>query len=100
VLAPDTGYVFSNKERKLPVRLESGLRTDSVVIQPPAGFAIDELPVPIEIDSPYGVYHALWEIGNGSVTFQQSLDCRLRESQKLLRQSGQRPEPPVIPMKH
>jgi hypothetical protein len=81
VLAPDTDYVFSNKERRLPVRLESRLRQDSVVIQIPAGFAIDELPEPIEIDSPYGVYHASWKTGdekatNSSVTFQQSLEIK------------------------
>jgi hypothetical protein len=81
VLAPDSDYVFSNKERKLPVRLESRLRRDSVVIQLPAGFAIDELPEPIEIDSPYGVYHASWKIsgekaGNNSVTFEQSLEIK------------------------
>jgi hypothetical protein len=76
VLAPDTDYVFSNQERKLPVRLESKLRQDSVVIQLPAGFAIDEIPDPIEIDSPYGVYHASWKTGNQSVTFEQSLEIK------------------------
>jgi len=75
-LAPDADYSFSNKERKLPVRLESRLRHDSVVIQLPAGFAIDELPEPIEIDSPYGVYHAAWKPGNNSVTFEQSLEIK------------------------
>jgi hypothetical protein len=76
VLAPDTDYVFSNKERKLPVRLKSHLRQDSVVIQLPAGFAIDELPDPIEIESPYGVYHASWKTRDGSVTFEQSLEIK------------------------
>jgi transglutaminase-like putative cysteine protease len=81
VLTPDTDYVFSNKERKLPVRLESRLRQDSVVIQLPAGFAVDELPEPIEIDSPYGVYHASWKVSsektnNHSVTFEQSLEIK------------------------
>jgi len=76
VLAPDTDYVFSNKERKLPVRLESRLRQDSVVIQLPTGFAIDELPDPIEIDSPYGVYHASWKATSGSVSFEQSLEIK------------------------
>jgi hypothetical protein len=76
VLAPDTEYVFSNKERKLPVRLESRLRQDSVVIQLPAGFAIDEIPDPIKIDSPYGVYRASWKTGDQSVTFEQSLEIK------------------------
>lgn len=76
VLAPDTDYVFSNKERKLPVRLESRLRKDSVVIQLPAGFIIDELPDPVAIESPYGAYKASWKTANGSVTFEQSLEIK------------------------
>ncbi len=81
VLAPDTDYVFSNMERKLPVRLESRLRQDSVVIQLPAGFVVDEIPEPVKIDSPYGVYHASWKTGdeknsNPSVTFEQSLEVK------------------------
>jgi len=76
VLAPDTDYVFSNKERKLPVRLESRLRKDSVVIQLPAGFVIDELPDPVAIESPYGAYKASWKTANGSVTFEQSLEIK------------------------
>ena len=81
VLAPDSDYVFSTKERKLPVKLESRLRQDSVVIQLPAGFAIDEIPDAIEVESPYGVYHASWKINGGkssnnSVTFEQSLEIK------------------------
>jgi Domain of Unknown Function with PDB structure (DUF3857)/Transglutaminase-like superfamily len=79
VLAPDMDYIFSNKVRKLPVRLESRLRHDSVVIQIPAGFTIDELPDPIEIDGPYGVYHAAWKVNEkagGAVTFEQSLEIK------------------------
>jgi transglutaminase-like putative cysteine protease len=75
-LAPDSDYVFANKERKLPVKLESRLRQDSVAIQLPAGFAIDELPEPVEIDSPYGSYHASWKTGDGSVSFEQSLEIK------------------------
>jgi hypothetical protein len=75
-LAPDADYSFSNKERKLPVRLESRLRQDSVVLQLPGGFAIDEIPDPVEIESPYGVYKASWKSGDGSVTFNQSLEIK------------------------
>ncbi len=75
-LAPDAGYVFSNKERKLPIRLESRLLQDSVVLQLPAEFAIDEIPDPVEIESPYGTYQASWKAKNGSVTFEQSLEIK------------------------
>jgi hypothetical protein len=76
VLAPDADYIFSNKERKLPVRLESRLRQDTVVIQLPAGFMIDEIPEPVQVESPYGAYRAAWKSGDGSVTFEQSLEIR------------------------
>ena len=76
VLTPDTDYVFASKLRKLPVRLESRLRKDSVVIQLPPGFAVDEIPDPVKIESPYGVYRASWKASNGSVTFEQSLEIK------------------------
>ncbi len=76
VLAPASEYWFSKKERKLPVKLEPRLRQDSVVIQLPAGFVVDEIPEPVTIESPYGVYHASWKIAGNSVTFEQSLEVK------------------------
>jgi len=76
VLTPDSDYSFANKERKLPVRLESRLRQDSVVLQLPPGFSVDEIPDPVSIESPYGVYHASWKSANGAVTFEQSLQVK------------------------
>jgi len=75
-LVPDPEYVFTNKERKTPVKLESRLRKDSVTIGLPAGFAVDEIPDPIEVQSPYGSYRASWTSGNGIVTFEQSLEVK------------------------
>jgi hypothetical protein len=76
VLAPAAEYIFANKERKLPVRLESGLRKDSVVIQLPDGFKVDEIPDPVEIVGPYGTYRASWKTADGKVTFEQSLEIK------------------------
>jgi hypothetical protein len=75
-LTPDNDYIFTNKQRKLPVSLESRLRKDSIVIQLPAGFAVDEIPDTVKIESPYGVYRASWKAGEGSLTFEQSLEIR------------------------
>jgi hypothetical protein len=52
------------------------MRKDAVVIQLPAGYSIDELPDPVDLDSPYGVYHAAWKANGGSVTFEQSLEIK------------------------
>lgn len=76
VLAPETDYVFSKEPRRLPVQLESELRKDSVVIQLPAGFKVDEIPDPVEIKSPYGVYHASWKTSQGAVTLEQTLEVK------------------------
>jgi hypothetical protein len=46
------------------------------VIQLPDGFKVDEIPDPVEIAGPYGTYHASWKTGNGSVTFEQSLEIK------------------------
>jgi Domain of Unknown Function with PDB structure (DUF3857)/Transglutaminase-like superfamily len=76
VLAPVSDYWFSKKERKLPVKLEPRLRKDSVAIQLPSGFVVDEIPDPVTIESPYGAYHASWKTADDSVTFEQSLEVK------------------------
>lgn len=72
-LTPDLGYYFAAKERKLPVDLSGGSRQDRVSIRVPQGFAVDELPGPVRIDSPYGAYTASWKHQEDRVLFEQSL---------------------------
>src|SRR5258708_39058121 len=75
-LVPAPDYIFPNKERKLPIKLSARSRKDAVTIKPPAGFTVDEMPDPIEIQSPYGSYRASWKSGNGAVTFEQSVEIK------------------------
>jgi hypothetical protein len=75
-LVPAPDYIFANKERKLPIKLSARSRKDSVTIKLPAGFTVDEMPEPMEIQSPYGTYRASWKSGNDAVTFQQSVEIK------------------------
>lgn len=75
-LVPAPDYIFANKERKLPIKLSARSRKDSVTIKLLAGFTVDEMPEPMEIQSPYGTYRASWKSGNDAVTFQQSVEIK------------------------
>jgi hypothetical protein len=69
-------YGFAAKERKSPVRLTANVRKDSVIIQIPAGFKIDEMPDPVALDTPYGIYNATWSSRAGQIVFEQSLEVK------------------------
>jgi transglutaminase-like putative cysteine protease len=73
-LAPDHGYNLPRNERRLPIKLSSFSRKDQVVLRLPAGYAVDELPEPVDLKSPYGVYSATWKVTGDRVTFDQTLE--------------------------
>ena len=75
-LVPDPDYLFANKDRKLPVKLSARQRKDVVTIKLPAGFTVDEMPDPLEVDSKYGTYRASWKVAGGNVRFEQSLEVK------------------------
>lgn len=69
-------YSLPNKPRTLPVKIEAEMQKDSVTIETPAGFAPDEVPDPVAIESPYGVYRAEWKISGQNIEFTQSLELK------------------------
>jgi hypothetical protein len=76
ILVPDPDYVFPNRERKLPVKLSARLRKDVVTIKLPAGFVVDEMPDPMEVENSYGSYRASWKTDNQSIRFEQLLEVK------------------------
>lgn len=74
MLVPDPEYLFPSKERKLPVKLSSRARKDTVTVKTPAGFAVDEIPDPAQVQGSYGTYRASWKAAGQSVRFEQSLE--------------------------
>ncbi len=75
-LLADPDYIFANKDRQLPVLLSAHLRKDTVAIQLPPGFTVDEMPQPVAVASPYGTYRAFWKAGDGSIVFEQVTEVK------------------------
>jgi transglutaminase superfamily protein len=67
-------YVFTAKERKSPVKLEAGLRRDTISIRIPDGFKLDEFPSPTKIESPYGTIEASWTVKDGQILMEETLE--------------------------
>lgn len=69
-------YSLPNKPRTLPVKIEAEMQKDSVTIETPAGFAPDEIPDAVAIESPYGVYRADWKVSGQNIEFTQTLELK------------------------
>jgi hypothetical protein len=59
--------------RKHPVVLRSNAYSETVHIELPAGFAVDELPDPLNIETGFGSYKTSYEVKDGELIFQRSL---------------------------
>ncbi len=64
---------LTEKTRKYPIVMDTDALEETVRIQLPEGFKVDELPPPMQIDSPYGKYAAKWESQAGAVVFRRKL---------------------------
>jgi hypothetical protein len=69
-------YYFTLKQRSTPVKLEGGLRHDSIRMKLPPGLKLDELPTPAKIESPYGTLEATWSVKDGEIVMQETLEIR------------------------
>jgi hypothetical protein len=62
--------------RKYPVQLSSQAYTETVRIQLPPGFEVDELPDAVELETTFGSYTARHTLENGSLVFTRRLTVR------------------------
>ncbi len=67
---------FTARQRTAPIRLQSDLRRDSIRIQLPAGFKLDELPQAAKIESPYGTLQASWTVTDGKIVMEETLEVK------------------------
>lgn len=65
---------FTEKTRKYPVALDPNALRETVRIQLPPGFKIDELPDAMHIESPFGKYEATWAADGDSVVFNRTFE--------------------------
>jgi len=68
------GYEFPSKPRQFPIELRAEAYHDSVSLEVPAQFKVDELPDPVRLAGPYGSYSAEWKADGSRVRFEQSLE--------------------------
>lgn len=63
-----------SKTRKYPVVVDTDALSETVRVQIPAEFKVDELPSPIRINSPYGKYEAAWTQEGQAIQFRRTLE--------------------------
>jgi hypothetical protein len=76
LLAGGLRYAFSARDRKWPVELFAQVQQDRVTLQAPPGYAWDEVPGPVRLESAYGTFTAHWKAQADSLVSERSLEVR------------------------
>ena len=59
--------------RTHPVVLHANAYSETVTVQLPAGFAVDEMPDPVKLETSFGSYKTSYEVVNGELVFKRQL---------------------------
>jgi hypothetical protein len=59
--------------RKHPVVLRANAYSETVKVQLPSGFAVDEMPDPVKLETAFGSYTTSYEVVNGELVFKRQL---------------------------
>ena len=73
VLRHEEAIRLADRKRRHPVVLDSESFQETVQVKVPAGFAVDELPEPVELKSVFGSFQLKWEAKGGEVVFTRRL---------------------------
>ena len=60
-------------QRNLPVVLHANAYSETVKVQLPSGFAVDEMPDPVKLETAFGSYTTSYEVVNGELVFKRKL---------------------------
>jgi uncharacterized protein DUF3857/transglutaminase superfamily protein len=66
--------VFEDTERKYPTVLNSNSYVETTTYELPAGFAVDEFPPAVELDTDFGSYKAQAEVVEGKLVFTREME--------------------------
>ncbi|HKG98516.1 MAG TPA: DUF3857 and transglutaminase domain-containing protein [Pyrinomonadaceae bacterium] len=67
------GLALTGATRKHPVVLRANAYSETVRVQLPAGFAVDEMPDAVKIETPFGSYVTSYEVKNNELIFKRRL---------------------------
>ena len=76
VVSRRNGFIFNEEERKYPVVLSSNAFEETVEVELPQGFGVDEKPPDIDLTEDFGNYKASWAINDGRLVFKRKLELR------------------------
>jgi transglutaminase-like putative cysteine protease len=64
---------LTEPKRSTPIELDSAAMKESVTINLPAGFAVDEVPDPVTLDTDFGKYATSYQVTDNKLIFTRSL---------------------------
>ncbi len=74
-VAPHRGFTYLNQtERRYAVVLEADSFQETVEVDLPLGFTVDEMPEPVALATPFGRYRADWRVEAGKLFFKRHLE--------------------------
>ena len=73
VVSRREGLALTALTRKHPVVLRANAYSETVKVQLPAGFAVDEVPDAVKIETPFGSYVTSYEVNNNELIFKRKL---------------------------
>jgi hypothetical protein len=76
IVSRRSSLFLTDSERKYPVQLQSQAYTETVRIKLPAGFAVDELPDPVKLETDFGTYSVNHSVENGDLVFTRLMTVR------------------------
>ena len=72
-----SGILETKEPRKFPLEFEGPLRdTDSFEIALPAGYEVDELPPPMDVEYSFGSYHSKTEANGQTLHYTRSMEIK------------------------
>lgn len=73
VVSRREGLSLTAANRKHPVVLRANAYSETVNVQLPSGFAVDEMPDAVKIDTPFGSYATSYEVKDNQLVFKRQL---------------------------
>ena len=73
VVSRRESLALTSSQRRHPVVLRANAYSETVKVQLPAGFAVDEVPDAVKIETPFGSYMTSYEVVGGELVFKRQL---------------------------
>ena len=73
VVSRREGLSLTAATRKYPVVLRANAYSETVKVQLPSGFTVDEMPDPVKIQTPFGSYVTSYEVKGNELVFKRQL---------------------------